>query len=73
MVQGDGPYDSTRYAYVPTMLLATVRRVCQTQSNNPACHTLEDSLQAMRAVYPVTLWDDPAHARFTNWPNNTHG
>jgi hypothetical protein len=53
------------------MLLATVRRVCQTQSN--ACHTLEDSLQAMRAVYPVTLWDDPAHARFTNWPNNTHG
>jgi hypothetical protein len=54
------------------MLLATVRRVCTTQQSNPACHTLEQTLQAMRAVYPVTLWDDPATARFSNWPNNTN-
>ena len=67
---------TAKYAYVDTMLLATVRRLCGLtgapgygadmldEHAMAACDQYIGILQAQRALYPLQQWMDPPTGRF---------
>eukprot|EP00049_Salpingoeca_infusionum_P017911 m.354925 g.354925 ORF g.354925 m.354925 type:complete len:471 (+) comp17136_c0_seq1:67-1479(+) len=62
-------HGATRYAYVDTFALYTLRKACKTLSPKPSvCHDMDLVLQERRAKYPLTRWSDVAHGRHTDWP-----
>ena len=61
------------YAFVDTVLYALVRQLCAAAAGGggappPECATLPPFLAARRAVAPLSLWNDPARGRRTDWP-----
>jgi hypothetical protein len=71
-----------RYAYVDTLLLGTVRRLCgllevdvrggpgSVLSGNPLCDAYVSVLQHQRSEYPTMKWDDPSTGRNADWPSS---
>lgn len=72
--EGEDPHDTAKYAYVDTMLLATVRRLCGlTGAAYPPldptlCSAYVGLLQKQRALYPTQKWEDQTTGRYINWP-----
>lgn len=66
----DSPFDTTAYAYVDTMLLQGVKRVCASAPSElqPTCDNWIGTLQDRRAKHPFLRWDDGIHGRLTSWP-----
>ena len=56
-------HNATRYAYVATLIGATVKRLCKGAPGSTDCTSLLATLEAERAKYPLTLWDDAEHGR----------
>ena len=63
----DPAHATTAFAYVETMLLLAVRRVCGT-SGGDACAQWADTLQQRCDQRPYARWDDGTHGRLVTWP-----
>ena len=56
-------HNTTRYAYVATLIGATVKRLCKATSGSADCAALLATVEAERAKHPLTLWEDAEHGR----------
>ena len=65
---GDPALATARYAYVDTLLLASVRRLCASQQNATLCAEFTSELQHQRSLYPMQQWTDVATGRVQDWP-----
>ena len=63
----DPAHATTAFAYVETMLLLAVRRVCGT-SGGDACAQWTETLQQRCDQRPYARWDDGTHGRLVTWP-----
>lgn len=63
-------HNTTGYAYSATVVGATVRRLCRRGGPSVAasCAGLDASINASRALHPLTLWADDEHGRSPTWP-----
>eukprot|EP01006_Ploeotia_vitrea_P058068 TRINITY_DN68733_c0_g1_i1.p1 TRINITY_DN68733_c0_g1~~TRINITY_DN68733_c0_g1_i1.p1 ORF type:complete len:479 (+),score=21.77 TRINITY_DN68733_c0_g1_i1:25-1461(+) len=66
-------HDLTRYAYVDTVLAVNVLLACQGHEGSAQCSSLIKLLDARRAVYPLTLWEQPERGRHVVWPETEAG
>ena len=64
------PHGTAKYAFVDTVLLATVRRLCGSPVPPPSglCDAYTAVLQRQRALFPTHTWSDPATGRNPTWP-----
>lgn len=67
---------TTKYAYVDTMVAFNLYLACNLDTmrddgSAPArqCKSMKTQMDARRAQYPVTRWNDSLHGRHATWPD----
>jgi len=69
---GTAGRDTAGYAYVDTMLLYNVQKVCKSSLKlAAACTEHMAFIQRRRQLHPYQRWDDVEHGRLALWPNNS--
>ena len=75
--QGSNGHGTTKYAYVSTVLLGNLRRVCPGNDKSimfidpqfsKDCEFLKSKLNANRALFPLQTWKDLDTGRLADWP-----
>jgi hypothetical protein len=56
-----------KYAFVDTLLVTNVQRVCKDQPH-PDCEAMISKLRQRKGQFPLQRWDDPARGRLKYWP-----
>ena len=71
----DGLHTTTKYAYVDTIIGFNLFVACnsdvvhdQESPEAQQCASMKSIVEARRAKFPVTTWEDLFHGRHTDWP-----